>query len=239
MNYNERKIKNMFTKNKAFLLTLLIFSLFLTACTASKPIANAKNNNQNNLTNNKKSMINIDKNSMSNQDILKKYSKAEFKTTMGNFTVEFFNKEMPITVSNFLNLADSGYFDGVKFHRVMENFMIQSGDPLSKDDSKALYWGTGGPGYAIADEFVKGLSNVYGTIAMANSGPNSGGSQFFVNVKDNTFLDFDKEPFTSQHPVFGKVIDGMDVVEKISRVDVVPNVNRPTEPVVIEKINLK
>ncbi|PKM91583.1 peptidylprolyl isomerase [Candidatus Falkowbacteria bacterium HGW-Falkowbacteria-1] len=175
---------------------------------------------------------------MLNQEILKKYSQVEFVTSEGNFTIEFYNEKMPITVSNFLNLAESGYFDGMKFHRVISDFMIQGGDPLTKDDSQSAYWGTGGPGYAIADEHVAGLSNLKGTISMANSGPNSGGSQFFINVKDNTFLDFDKEPSTSKHPVFGKVISGMDVVEKISLVDTIPG-DRPATPVVINKLNLK
>ncbi|MDD3711243.1 MAG: peptidylprolyl isomerase [Patescibacteria group bacterium] len=178
-----------------------------------------------------------------NQEILKKYSQAEFQTSLGNFTIEFFNDKMPITVANFLNLADSGYFDGIKFHRVIKDFMIQGGDPLTKDDNQMSLWGTGGPGYAIPDEHVADpeLSNIVGTISMANSGPNSGGSQFFINVADNSFLDFDKEPLTSKHPVFGKVIGGMDVVNKISQVKTLMpgRLDRPEIPVVIEKINLK
>lgn len=190
------------------------------------------NNSTTNLTNNL--------NNNMNQEILKKYSQAEFQTSQGNFTIKFFNEKMPITVSNFLTLAEDGYFDGIKFHRVIENFMIQSGDPLTKDDSQMALWGTGGPGYTIADEHVadKELTNVIGTISMANSGPNSGGSQFFINVADNTFLDFDKEPLTSKHPVFGKVVEGMAVVEKISKVETGLG-DRPKTPVVINKINLK
>ncbi|HNV12531.1 MAG TPA: peptidylprolyl isomerase [bacterium] len=175
---------------------------------------------------------------MINRDILKKYSQAEFQTSEGNFTIEFFNEQMPETVANFLNLAESGYFDGIKFHRVIADFMIQGGDPLTKDDSMVAMWGTGGPGYVIADEHVSGLSNLRGTISMANSGPNSGGSQFFINVKDNTFLDFDKEPLTSKHPVFGKVISGIEIVDKISLVDTDMS-DRPMKDVVIEKITLK
>jgi peptidylprolyl isomerase len=173
-----------------------------------------------------------------NQEILEIYSQAEIKTNLGSFTIQFYNEEMPITVANFLNLADSGYFDGIKFHRVIEGFMIQGGDPLTKDDSAVNRWGTGGPGYAIEDEFVEGLSNVYGTISMANSGPNSGGSQFFINVADNQNLDFDKEPSMSKHPVFGEVIEGMDVVEEISKVST-DGSNRPQRAVIIEKVNLK
>lgn len=193
------------------------------------------NNSTTNLTNNSSNNM--------NQEILNKYSQAEFQTSEGNFTIEFFNDKMPITVGNFLTLADSGYFDGTKFHRVIENFMIQGGDPLTKDDSQESLWGTGGPGYAIEDEHVSSpeLSNVVGTISMANSGPNSGGSQFFINVANNTFLDFDKAPLTSKHPVFGKVISGMDVVEKISKVKTtMPGyLDRPLEPIVIKKVTLK
>ena len=118
--------------------------------------------------------------------------------------------------------------------------MIQGGDPLTKDDSQESLWGTGGPGYAIEDEFVKDeeLTNATGTISMANSGPNSGGSQFFINVANNSFLDFDKEPLSSKHPVFGKVVSGMDVVEKISKVETGLG-DRPTTPVVIKKVTLK
>lgn len=176
-------------------------------------------------------------------EILKKYSQAEFQTSLGDFTIEFFNDKMPITVSNFLTLAEDGYFDGMKFHRVIKDFMVQGGDPLTKDDTKESLWGTGGPGYSIEDEHVAGpeLSNVYGSISMANSGPNSGGSQFFINVADNTFLDFDKAPLTSKHPVFGKIIEGLEVIEKISQVETsMPGrLDRPVEPVVIKKVNLK
>lgn len=176
-------------------------------------------------------------------EILNKYSQAEFQTSMGNFTIQFFNDKMPITVANFLTLAEDGYFDGIKFHRVIKDFMIQGGDPLTKDDTKESLWGTGGPGYAIEDEHVADpeLSNLTGTISMANSGPNSGGSQFFINVADNTFLDFDKAPLTSKHPVFGKIIEGMEVIEKISQVETtMPGyLDRPIEPIVINKVVLK
>jgi len=109
--------------------------------------------------------------------------------------------------------------------------MIQGGDPLSKDTSKQNMWGTGDPGYKIKDEFDKTLSNAPGTIAMANAGPNTGGSQFFINLVNNNFLD-------SKHPVFGKVVKGMDVVEKIGSVKT-GQADRPVEDVVIEKITIK
>jgi len=127
----------------------------------------------------------------------------------------------PETAGNFKKLVEDGFYDGVRFHRVIDNFMVQGGDPLSKDEKKEEEWGMGGPGYAIKDEFVEDLSNVRGTIAMANSGPNTGGSQFFINTVDNTNLDFDKPPFTSKHPVFGKVVKGMDVVLSIEKGDII------------------
>lgn len=230
-------IKNM---NKKFLFSFLISFLVLglSGCSPKKIVFDYPEDGliqDNNLN------INLEKNM--NQEILKEYSQAEFETSMGSFTIEFFNDKMPITVANFLNLAKDGYFDGIKFHRVISGFMIQGGDPLTKDDSAENLWGTGGPGYAIEDEHVSDpeLSNVYGTISMANSGPNSGGSQFFINVADNTFLDFDKEPLSSKHPVFGKVVKGMDVVEKISKVKTTDPgmLDRPSTPIVINKINLK
>jgi len=155
-----------------------------------------------------------------------------FKTSKGNIVLELYNSQTPITAGNFIRLAESGFYNGTKFHRVIPGFMIQGGDPNSKGDDISTY-GLGGPGFTIKDEFVEGLSNVRGTISMANTGrPNSGGSQFFINLVDNTQLDFDKEPLSSKHPVFGRVIAGMDVVDAIAIVatdlrDV------PIEPVVI------
>ena len=164
---------------------------------------------------------------------------AIMTTNYGVIELELFADTMPVTAGNFVTLAEDGYFDGTKFHRVIDGFMIQGGDPLSKDEGQAARWGTGGPGYTIADEHVAGelLSNTRGTIAMANSGPNSGGSQFFINVADNTFLDFDKDPLTSKHPVFGRVVQGMDVVDTIATVEATPG-DRPVEPVVIESVTI-
>lgn len=129
-----------------------------------------------------------------------------FETSKGNITIELYSNS-PITAGNFEKLVREGFYNGVIFHRVIPGFMVQGGDPTGT--------GTGGPGYSIADEFIKGNTNKRGTLSMANSGPNSGGSQFFINVNDNTFLDFDQEPSASKHPVFGEVISGMDVVDEI------------------------
>ena len=228
--------------SRKFLFSFLILFLLvsLSACASrdmttnnspyiKEPIKNNGNGNNNNNS----------KNNM-NQEILKEYSQAEFQTNLGNFTIEFFNDKMPITVSNFLSLAQDGYFDEIKFHRIIDGFMIQGGDPLTKNDDMMTLWGTGGPGYAIPDEHVLSpeLTNTYGTISMANSGPNSGGSQFFINVADNSFLDFDKHPISSKHPVFGKVVSGINVIEKIAKVKTGQN-DRPVDPVIIKKIDLK
>ncbi len=155
---------------------------------------------------------------------------ATFETNMGTIEIELFTDEMPITTQNFIDLAKNGFYDGTRFHRVISGFMIQGGDPLSKDTSKQNYWGTGGPGYNIKDEFSKEFSNTPGTIAMANAGPNTGGSQFFINLVNNNFLD-------SKHPVFGKVTKGMDVVEKIGKVKT-GQADCPVEDIIIEKITI-
>ncbi len=164
---------------------------------------------------------------------------ALFKTNRGDISIELFEDQMPITTGNFIKLAEEGFYNGTKFHRVIDSFMIQGGDPNSKGDNAAIY-GQGGPGYTIQDEFIAGelLTNVRGTIAMANTGqPNSGGSQFFINTVNNVSLDFDKQPLTSRHPVFGRVVSGMDVVDAISGV---PTKERdlPVEPVIIESVTI-
>ncbi len=164
---------------------------------------------------------------------------AIFNTNRGAIAIELYEDAMPITVGNFTKLAEEGYYNGTKFHRVIDGFMIQGGDPNSKGDDPSIY-GRGGPGYTIQDEFVEDprLTNVRGTIAMANTGqPNSGGSQFFINTVDNTNLDFNKPPMTSRHPVFGRVVNGMDVVDVISTTDVAPG-DLPVEPVVIESVTI-
>lgn len=164
---------------------------------------------------------------------------AVLQTNKGTIEVELFADTMPITAGNFAKLINEGFYDGIKFHRVINGFMIQSGDPLTKLADTSRY-GTGGPGYAIADEHIKGdlLTNTRGTLSMANSGPNSGGSQFFINLVDNTNLDFDKQPLSSKHPVFGRIVAGMDIVDAIG---VAPTNERdlPVEAIVIEKATIK
>ena len=129
-------------------------------------------------------------------------TKILLETSMGNVTLQLYS-DMPITVGNFETLVGKGFYDGTVFHRVIDGFMIQGGDPEGT--------GMGGPGYSIKDEFTDHNKNDRGTIAMANSGPNTGGSQFFINLVDNNYLD-------TMHPAFGKVIAGMDVVDAIGKV---------------------
>ena len=150
-------------------------------------------------------------------------------TTMGDIKIQM-HDDMPITTGNFVELAKKGFYDGVIFHRVSDGFMIQGGDPTGT--------GMGGPGYNIQDEFGTGHSNIRGTIAMANTGrPNTGGSQFFVNTVNNTYLDKENPQTPYAHPVFGTVLEGMDVVDKIGRVETDRN-DKPLQDVVIQSIEV-
>ncbi len=158
----------------------------------------------------------------------KKTMNITLKTNKGNITIELFDAKAPNTTANFRKLAESGFYNGVKFHRVIKGFMIQGGDPLTKDDSKSAEWGTGGPGYKFADEIHSDNRNDVGTIAMANAGPNTNGSQFFINVNPNNRLD-------GKHTVFGKVVEGMDVVNLIENMPVDAD-DRPISPIIIESI---
>ncbi len=155
---------------------------------------------------------------------------AIMKTNLGEIKLELFDSDAPKTVENFVKLAKEGFYDNTRFHRVIKGFMIQGGDPLSKDSSLKDRWGTGGPGYAFEDEIYSNNHNVTGTIAMANGGPNTNGSQFFINTSNNDFLD-------PKHTVFGKVIEGMDVVKEIENT-ATEGPDRPIDDVIIESIEI-
>lgn len=162
-------------------------------------------------------------------DYAKKYDRAVIKTNYGDIEIKFYKQDSPVTVNNFLKLADEKFYDGTKFHRVIRDFMIQGGDPNSKDED----WsndGTGGPGYVFGDEF-NSHPLVKGSLAMANSGPNTNGSQFFiVTATATSWLD-------GKHTNFGEVVEGMDVVDKISQVKTNEN-DHPLEEVTILGIEL-
>ncbi|MBM76229.1 MAG: peptidylprolyl isomerase [Proteobacteria bacterium] len=162
---------------------------------------------------------------------------AIFNTSEGSFKAEIYLDQMPITAGNFIKLAEEGFYTDLHFHRIIKNFMIQFGCPNSKDPNSPAA-GTGGPGYNVQDEFVAKISNAPGTLSMANTGrPNSGGSQFFINVKDNAYLDWFDKRTPSQHPVFGKITEGYDVVMNMSQVKTSYG-DRPITPVKMESIEI-
>ena len=194
----------------------------------TKPLVTTKDSEQQLVTNNASIDQSIATPSSNPPTTMPK--RALFHTNKGDIEIEL-STDTPSTTANFVKLAQAGFYDGVKFHRVIKGFMIQGGDPLSKDDSQADRWGTGGPGYSFKDEFGPHNQNNIGTIAMANAGPDTNGSQFFINTADNNFLD-------TKHVVFGKVIKGMDVVSLIESVKTGPN-DRPIDSVIIEKIVLQ
>ena len=144
------------------------------------------------------------------------------QTTMGDVRIELFEDTMPVTAGNFRKLVEKRFYDGTIFHRVIAGFMVQGGDPEGT--------GMGGPGYAIRDEFTANNRNARGTISMANAGPNTGGSQFFINVADNHRLD-------PKHPVFGRVVGGIEVVDAISRTPT-DDEDRPRTTVTIRTASL-
>ena len=149
---------------------------------------------------------------------------AVFETNHGTFEIELFEDKAPITVKNFIDLAEKGFYNGLIFHRVIDGFMIQGGDPNGM--------GTGGPGYTIPDEFHKDLKHdSEGVLSMANAGPNTGGSQFFITLAATPWLD-------GHHSVFGKVVKGMDVVREIGKVDT-DFQDKPLAKVVMEKVTIR
>lgn len=149
---------------------------------------------------------------------------AVFNTSMGSFEVKLANRYAPKTVENFVKLVNKGFYNGVIFHRVIDNFMIQGGDPTGT--------GMGGPGYVIKDEFSPNLKHdSEGVLSMANAGPNTGGSQFFITLAPTPWLD-------GHHAVFGKVIKGMDVVHAIGHVKTNAT-DAPLKPVIINSIVIK
>ncbi len=165
---------------------------------------------------------------------------AHFKTSEGNFTARLFDAETPNTVANFVGLAEGTkewsdprtgrtvkqpYYNGTIFHRVIDGFMIQGGDPLGQ--------GTGGPGYTFADEFHPTLRHSKaGILSMANRGPNTNGGQFFITLAETPWLD-------NKHSVFGEITDGMDVVRKIGRTPTSKPADRPVTPITLESITIE
>lgn len=165
---------------------------------------------------------------------------AVVETSMGAFEIDLYAADAPKTVENFVKLAARKYFDGVRFHRVVRNFVIQTGDPNSKDKKKVEVWGQGGEsawGKEFADELNPNTPSykagyMKGVVAMANKGPNTNTSQFFIMLRDNTTL-------PKSYTIFGKVVKGMDVVEKIGQVEIDPQPDgRPKVDVIVKKIRI-
>ncbi|MFH1667973.1 MAG: peptidylprolyl isomerase [Candidatus Komeilibacteria bacterium] len=162
-------------------------------------------------------------------NLLSKYTKATLQTNMGDVVVEFYREDSPVTVNNFLYLAEQGVYNGTKFHRVIKSFMVQGGDPFSANDQGIP--GTGGPGYKFDDEF-NSHPLVQGSLAMANAGPNTNGSQFFIVTAASTpWLD-------GAHTNFGTVVDGLDVVMAIEDVPTGSS-DKPLNDIVVNRIILE
>ena len=150
---------------------------------------------------------------------------AKFETTMGNFTIELFEEQAPKTVANFVGLAEKNFYNGVIFHRVIDGFMIQGGDPTGT--------GRGGPGYQFADEIHPQLKHKgEGILSMANAGPNTNGSQFFITLAATPHLD-------GKHTVFGQVVESMDIVRSIGKTKVSKPADRPVTDVAMNKVTIE
>lgn len=179
--------------------------------------------------------------------------KATIKTNHGDIKIQFFEKQAPMTVENFVRLAKRDYYNGTTFHRVISDFMIQGGDPKGNGTGGQSIWG-----HPFEDEFSPELFNIRGAVSMANSGPNTNGSQFFIVENKNMPKRFIKQledagypkeiikaykqggtPWLDgRHTVFGQVIDGMNVVDEIAKVEKDAN-DKPVEDVVVEKITIE
>jgi|TARA_B100001971_G_C18022992_1_gene448446 peptidyl-prolyl cis-trans isomerase A (cyclophilin A)/peptidyl-prolyl cis-trans isomerase-like 1 len=156
-------------------------------------------------------------------------TKVKIETNLGEMEFELFDELTPKTVENFKKLIEQDFYNGQRFHRVIKDFMIQMGDPLSKDISQKDRWGTGGPGYVIKDEFTNELRhNKKGLLSMANKGPNTGSSQFFITLIPTPWLD-------DKHAIFGQIIKGDSILEDIGKTQV-DGADRPVKDVIIERI---
>lgn len=199
---------------------LLIILFFVAGCTICQPpnIIDSVNGgccedkDENHVCDN---AANTEVNTMKNPTVT-------IETTLGTIKAELFLDKAPKTVQNFIDLSKKGFYNGLKFHRVIPDFMIQAGDPNGD--------GTGGPGYSIPDEFGLGLKHNAGTLSMANAGPNTGGSQFFITEVATPWLD-------GKHAIFGRVIEGMDVVHKIADVER-DSMDAPLKPVLMKSVTV-
>ncbi|RJQ14339.1 peptidylprolyl isomerase [Candidatus Parcubacteria bacterium] len=164
-------------------------------------------------------------------------SAATLNTTMGEIKIVFYNEDAPQTVANFISLASKDFYNGLPFHRVVEGFVVQAGDPFCAEPPRGTgRCGTGGPGYRFEDELNPNTPSYRegykkGVVAMANSGPDTNGSQFFILLEDAPYLPHD-------YTIFGRVVEGQDVVDAMGRVEVDES-ERPKTPIVIESIRIE
>jgi peptidyl-prolyl cis-trans isomerase B (cyclophilin B) len=212
--------------------TIIYLSLLIIVAGCSNSQQPEKNMTNENLTSSKPASTPVSQGAIdpkSFEELSSQYSQAIIETSLGDITVKFYNQDSSNTVNNFLNLVKLGFYDGTKFHRVIKDFMIQGGDPNSKDDD----WsndGIGGPGYRFSDEF-NDHKLVRGSLAMANAGPDTNGSQFFIVTAESTpWLD-------GKHTNFGQVISDLNIIDKIEGVKVNES-DHPTEDIVIKSIEL-
>mgnify|MGYP001557906950 CR=1 FL=1 len=214
---------------KKILILSAVFLLLGAGCTETKQeinITQTKDANQVTNTTNMSKKTNLE----NQKNLAVEYSQALIKTSKGNIKVSFYASESPVTVNNFMNLAQQGFYNGTSFHRVIKDFMIQGGDPKSLDQTNRALHGTGDPGYKFEDEF-NSHKLVRGSLAMANSGSNTNGSQFFIVTAEATpWLD-------GKHTNFGQVVEGMTVVETIENSSADQRDN-PYEPIIVKSIEL-
>ncbi len=197
-----------------YIIVLLSLALFLSGCIQSQtPIKSPSATQEANLNPSPQITPMASKNPV-----------AVFETNKGTFKAEIFLDKVPITANNFIKLAKVGFYNNLTFHRIIPAFMIQGGDPSGD--------GTGGPGYEIQDEFHASLKHSSkGILSMANAGPNTGGSQFFITLVPTPWLD-------GEHAIFGKIIEGMDVVDNIGKLKTDQN-DMPLSPIVIQKLSIQ
>lgn len=222
---------------------LFAIALLLTACSNSIPPTNQANQSTANTTSQGAASNDDNSTAMtSNFDQSAMPEKGEqivmMQTSKGTIKIRLFPQFAPKTVENFVGLAEKGYYDGLTFHRVMENFMIQGGDPKGDGTGGESFWGG-----VFENEINMSLSNIRGSLAMANAGKDTNGSQFFINQVDNTYLNgYENGTMKSCtypescHTVFGQVFEGMEVVDEIAQAKTDPNTNKPFEDVKMEKV---
>lgn len=232
--------KNQIAKIFAIIIGLIVLIIGIRIMTSEPKVENADIKINNDLLNNGESsgtqINNQTENTTSTTQNINNKQKIGMKevivkTNKGDITLRLNGERTPVTVNNFVKLAEAGFYNGTRFHRVIKDFMIQGGDPLSKEIGQKNYWGQGGPDYKFADEVFADDNMREGDIAMANAGPGTNGSQFFIVTAEATSW------LNGKHTIFGKVIKGMDVVKAIEDTKVDAN-DRPVDDVIVNSVEV-